>query len=335
MTENQDGSQPFGIRNPFLDETLRRARQAGFLSEAVHTLAPPDSRKGLGQNFLIDPETIHTLAGLVIPGRTVIEVGPGFGVLTEKLAEPAGRLIGIELDRRFNRVLSDVVTNSQTADTSDQDQAKKGKIRFVNTDALDWQHFINLDALDNKPQIISNLPFGIAGQFMASLVGMPIENAVFFLGDAAWNELNAMRGDKDYGHMSTISPFFEIDKIAEVGEGCFFPKSDTTGKIVVMTPKDPSEIGDATETRVFSQIFRDTQEALVPPTVLISMSRALGKDDADVVIQIQRIYRSLDPHSLRPTRWETASNLQKPFFRMKRPEVKEFGRIVHLLDQTA
>jgi 16S rRNA (adenine1518-N6/adenine1519-N6)-dimethyltransferase len=65
------------------------------------------AKKGLGQNFLIDGavlETIVAAAGL-IPTDTVIEVGPGLGILTAALAKRAGWVIAIELDNRLAEIL--------------------------------------------------------------------------------------------------------------------------------------------------------------------------------------------------------------------------------------
>src|SRR5512138_820132 len=60
-------------------------------------------KKGLGQNFLVDP--VHrariVAAADLTPADTVLEVGPGPGVLTELIAEQAGRVIAVELDDRL------------------------------------------------------------------------------------------------------------------------------------------------------------------------------------------------------------------------------------------
>ena len=59
--------------------------------------------KGMGQNFLIDPEPLRLAleAAAVGPDDVVVEVGPGLGVLTWELLRAAGRVIAVELDRRL------------------------------------------------------------------------------------------------------------------------------------------------------------------------------------------------------------------------------------------
>src|SRR5512146_2468722 len=72
-----------------------------LLAELAHLGVRP--RKGLGQNFLVDPAhraRIVAAAGLT-SADAVLEIGPGPGVLTELLAEQAGRVVAVELDDRL------------------------------------------------------------------------------------------------------------------------------------------------------------------------------------------------------------------------------------------
>lgn len=80
--------------NPFITPGRVRA--------ALNALDLRPSRE-LGQNFLIDPQALHEIvaAAEITPTDTVIEVGPGLGVLTYELAQRAGRVIAIELDKRL------------------------------------------------------------------------------------------------------------------------------------------------------------------------------------------------------------------------------------------
>src|SRR5690349_7736615 len=59
--------------------------------------------RGMGQNFLVDPAALDTIvaAADLAPDDTVLEVGPGLGVLTWELLRRAGRVVAVELDRRL------------------------------------------------------------------------------------------------------------------------------------------------------------------------------------------------------------------------------------------
>ena len=62
-----------------------------------------DPKKSLGQNFLIDEHHLERIvaAADLTPEDTVLEIGPGLGVLTHRLAAQAGRVIAVELDDRL------------------------------------------------------------------------------------------------------------------------------------------------------------------------------------------------------------------------------------------
>ena len=66
-------------------------------------------KKGLGQNFLVDPAHRARIvaAADLTPDDTVLEIGPGPGVLTELIAAQAGRVVAVELDDRLIPFLRD------------------------------------------------------------------------------------------------------------------------------------------------------------------------------------------------------------------------------------
>ena len=72
------------------------------------------ARKGLGQHFLVDGRVLGRIvaAAELAPGDTVIEVGPGLGVLTQELVRRAGRVIAIEADAGMVTVLGDLAARS-------------------------------------------------------------------------------------------------------------------------------------------------------------------------------------------------------------------------------
>jgi 16S rRNA (adenine1518-N6/adenine1519-N6)-dimethyltransferase len=69
----------------------------------------PDRR--MGQNFLVEPGALRKVieAALPLGGETVLEIGPGLGSLTRYLAEHAGRVVAVELDKQFFPVLKEVL----------------------------------------------------------------------------------------------------------------------------------------------------------------------------------------------------------------------------------
>jgi 16S rRNA (adenine1518-N6/adenine1519-N6)-dimethyltransferase len=107
------------------------------------------AKKGLGQHFLVDERVLSSLisAAELATNDTVVEVGPGLGILTKELARKAGRVIAIEVDTKMASVLKEI---------------------FV-----PWPNvtIINADVLGNAPEaflvkgpykVVANLPYYIA-----------------------------------------------------------------------------------------------------------------------------------------------------------------------------
>jgi 16S rRNA (adenine1518-N6/adenine1519-N6)-dimethyltransferase len=124
---------------------------------AAHDVRPS---RALGQNFLADPNTARRITRLaeLPPGGRILEVGPGVGSLTLALAEDAGEVLALELDRHLLPVLEEVLAGTPN-------------VRLVHGDALT----VDYDALlgPGPPEswsMVSNLPYNIATPLLARLL---------------------------------------------------------------------------------------------------------------------------------------------------------------------
>jgi 16S rRNA (adenine1518-N6/adenine1519-N6)-dimethyltransferase len=121
-------------------------------------------RKGLGQNFLVDPahrSRIVAAAGLA-PADSVLEIGPGLGVLTELLAEQAGRVVAVELDDRLIPYLR-------------QRFANQPHVQIVHGDILKLdpaQVIAEANGMDAPLhyKVVANLPYYITGAAIPHLL---------------------------------------------------------------------------------------------------------------------------------------------------------------------
>lgn len=103
--------------------------------------------KGLGQRFLIDKKILRKIveAANLKPENTVLEIGPGIGTLTQKLAQKAKRVIAVEKDRKMVEILKEILKDFKN-------------VEIINKDIL---------RLDPKPytlktyKIVANLPYYI------------------------------------------------------------------------------------------------------------------------------------------------------------------------------
>ena len=177
--------------------------------------------KSLGQNFVVDPNTIRkTLAVAAIePSAHVVEVGPGAGSLTLGLASVAERVVAIERDERLLPVLDDVLRDSPN-------------VEVVNRDAMEVD-FGSLDAT----ALVANLPYNIA----ATLVVKVLEEAAELLRSTVMvqrevgERLTAPPGSKSYGATSALVAFFADARVAAtVSRNAFWPVPNVDSVIVVI-----------------------------------------------------------------------------------------------------
>jgi 16S rRNA (adenine1518-N6/adenine1519-N6)-dimethyltransferase len=158
-------------------------------------LMPPKPK--LGQNFLVDDSARHAIADALgdIGHRTVIEIGPGHGAITDILAGRAQRLIALELDRALAAEL--------TFRFRDQPQVK-----IVETDVLTT----DLAALippGETADVIGNLPYYITSDillrlFAAGSAGL-IARAVLMMQREVAERVSASPGVRDYGLLSATA----------------------------------------------------------------------------------------------------------------------------------
>lgn len=186
--------------------------------------------EALGQHFLINQDAIVTIANQVNPGGRVIEVGSGVGQLTEAIADVAGSVVGIEIDKRYAPVLDGIVQ-------------ERDNIEMVYGDALTfpWAKYNprKKDA-ENGLQVISNVPYHISEPLMRRLVTLNIDNAVLMLGQRLIEEVTAPTPDSpNFGTLTLLSQaFFSAELIARLGRDDFMPPPRTESGIIKFTPRD-------------------------------------------------------------------------------------------------
>lgn len=184
--------------------------------------------KILGQNFLIDDNLLDFIIRSSNPnsGDEVLEVGPGFGVLTRKLLQTGVNLTAIEFDHR----LADYLRKNITTDA----------FELVEADVLR----VDIESLMAKKgdfKCIANLPYAVSSPFLANLISLnlPPKYMCFMLQKEVGQRLAAHVGVKNYGGLSVrVQAIYDVKILRTVPKQVFLPPPDVDSAIVQFVRKD-------------------------------------------------------------------------------------------------
>jgi len=186
----------------------------------------PKTRKPkLGQNFLVDDAARHAIAAALgdISERTVIEIGPGHGAITDLLAPKAKRLIALELDRALAAELTFRFR-------------EQPNVTIIETDVLET----DLAALigdSGTADVIGNLPYYITSDILLKLFeagrdGL-LGRAVVMMQREVADRLSAAPGVREYGLLSATAQMnAEVDSLFTLPPGAFSPPPDVFSTVL-------------------------------------------------------------------------------------------------------
>lgn len=209
--------------------------------------------KSLGQNFLVDPNTIRKILRLarVSPGDRVLEIGAGFGFLTVALANQAESVIAVEFDRGLIAALRESVSELTNV-TVVQDDAMK----------LDYSSVLE----GSGHRMISNLPYNLATPLVARLLeSVPaIDDFVVMVQREVGERLVAPPGSKTYGAISVVVRYFAEGKLlSRVPATVFWPKPKVESVIVHLVRRSPPvDLGFAPLSRVVHAAFGQRRKTI-------------------------------------------------------------------------
>jgi 16S rRNA (adenine1518-N6/adenine1519-N6)-dimethyltransferase len=182
--------------------------------------------KARGQNFLVDPNMANRLVDAIEPkaGDTILEVGPGTGVLTERLLARGAHVIAVETDRLLAKHLREAF-------------AGESRLTLIEADFLT----VDLSFLkDRTPRkAISNLPYSITSPALFRLITSPapFERLVLTMQKEVAERLAARPGSKAYGRLSVLVALCgRIDKLFDLPPAVFRPRPNVVSRAIAIRP---------------------------------------------------------------------------------------------------
>jgi len=182
-------------------------------------------KKLLGQNFLVDEKIASKIVEAVDirKGDTIVEVGPGRGILTEKILSFPCKLFAVELDRRLHSFLQRKLEDRKN-------------LKLVRGDFLVFD--LGLAAETDKLKLVGNLPYRITGPVMRKVVEEReiIDSAVFMVQREVAERLSAGAGTKAYGPLSIfVQVHAKVERLFNVPPRCFKPQPKVSSAAVKIT----------------------------------------------------------------------------------------------------
>ncbi len=202
-------------------------------------------KKGLGQNFLTDYAVLEETVKSAEIENGVLEIGPGFGVLTDALAKCGKKVVSVEVDERLFPVL-------------DYTLSAYDNVKVINRDILktDIKALID-EEFDKMPiSIAANLPYYITTPIITALLEarLPVNNMVFMVQKEVAERISAKKG-RDSGAISLFCQYFsEPEYIITVPASSFYPPPKVDSAVLRLKMLDEPRVDVKCEKLLFKII---------------------------------------------------------------------------------
>ncbi len=232
-------------------------------------------KKSLGQHFLNSPKIVEDIvtAGNVNSGDTVIEIGPGEGVLTRKLLETGAHVISIEKDDRLIPELQNKFSR----------EISLKQLNLIHADILD----VGLTHITtNKYKVVANIPYYITGQIIRMFLETDNQptGATLLIQKEVAERILAKDGKESL--LSLSVKIFGDPKIARfVGKGAFTPQPKVDSAVLNIENISKSRLGGVDEKLFFKIIhagFSHKRKQLLPNLTSIYKKEDLIKIFGDL-----------------------------------------------------
>lgn len=218
-------------------------------SDCIYTVQPlaMKPKKKWGQNFLRNRGAVEKIAAAVEAeaDEIVLEIGPGEGVLTEKLVELGRRTIAIEID---------------------PDLARRLRAKFGERLELREEDAVDAPLPDTAYRAVGNLPYNVGTPILRRVIADPnCRRAVFMLQKEVADRVAAKPGSEPYGFLTLyVQAFASARTLMTLEPRSFYPPPKVRSAVVVLDPRDPGLTSNREDViQLVSTAFRMRRKKLV------------------------------------------------------------------------
>mgnify|MGYP005768748945 FL=1 len=205
-------------------------------------------KKKFGQNFIIDENIIDSIINKSKIDATtlVLEIGPGAGSLTYKLAKKAKNVLCYEIDVTLKEILKNNLQEFNNVDIIYED--------FLKADVINQIKKYNFEKL----YIVANLPYYITTPILIKLVEdqITVDKIVVMVQKEVGDRFKAKPNSRDYNSLSVyLNYYFNVKKLLDVSRNVFIPKPNVDSIVVEFTKKERKKLKDE---QLFFKLVRDS-----------------------------------------------------------------------------
>ena len=206
-----------------------------------------DFRKKYGQNFLIDNGVLDRIveAAELTEADCVLEIGPGIGTLTQRLAEEAGEVVAVEIDKELIPILQETL-------------ADYGNVTVLNEDILKTDICRIAQQHGGRPlKVVANLPYYITTPIIMALLESraPIKSITVMVQREVADRMRVGPGSKEYGALSLAVQYYAKPEIvAQAPASCFLPRPKVDSTVIRLTRYEQPPVKTRDEDWLFAVI---------------------------------------------------------------------------------
>ena len=226
-------------------------------------------KKSLGQNFLVDKNIINKIIeiGNINNNKTVMEIGSGYGNLTEAIScKKPKKIFAVEKDKKLYSFLKKNFENCKN-------------IKLINNDIL---NIIKNENLDKKIIVFGNLPYNISTQILAKFILLEkwppwYEVLILMFQKEVANRIIAKSNTREYGRISILSSWkCKITKVKDIKPSSFYPKPKIESTILLFEPKDEYfAINKASNLEHITNIFFNQRRKMIKKPIKLIFKNSL------------------------------------------------------------
>jgi len=251
---------------------------------------PGRPKKHLGQHFLQDPEIISKIieAADIHKEDVVVEIGPGRGALTFRMAEIASEVIAIEID-------SSIIENLK------ERAAKYPGLTIVEADALQFPYH----QIGARFKVVANLPYYMSTPILFRLIELRdmVSLMTIMLQKEVADRVVAAPGSKDYGILSIAVQFYALPEIAfNVSRKMFYPEPRVDSSVLKIVLREKVAVDVRNEGLFWGLIksaFYYRRKTLLNSLSLSGHSKVIIKD----VLDMAKIDQNMRPEDVSMEEW--------------------------------